>query len=91
MLSGLAAGLFVSPNNSAMIGAAPSEMRGAASAMVGLVRNFGMVFGTAFSGALLALRPDSLLSGFQLAMGTGALIALAGLVLGALQPAEADG
>lgn len=90
MLSGLAAGLFVSPNNSAMIGAAPSEMRGAASAMVGLVRNFGMVFGTAFSGALLAVRPDSLLSGFHLAMEVGAIVALGGLVLGALQPSRVD-
>lgn len=90
MLSGLAAGLFVSPNNSAMIGAAPSEMRGAASAMVGLVRNFGMVFGTAFSGALVALRPDSLLSGFYLAMEVGAIVALAGVALGAFQASKGD-
>lgn len=89
MLSGLAAGLFVSPNNSAMIGAAPAQMRGAASAMVGLVRNFGMVFGTAFSGALLALRPDSLLSGFHLAMAVGVIVALGGLALGALQASRA--
>jgi EmrB/QacA subfamily drug resistance transporter len=88
ILSGLAAGLFVSPNNSAMIGAAPSEMRGAASAMVGMVRNFGMVFGTAFSGALVGLRPESLLSGFHLAMGVGAIIALGGLALGALQASK---
>ena len=91
MLSGLAAGLFVSPNNSSMIGAAPSEMRGAASAMVGLIRNFGMVFGTAFSGALIAMRPDSLLSGFHLAMEVGAIAALGGLALGVLQASRRDG
>lgn len=91
MLSGLAAGLFVSPNNSSMIGAAPWEMRGAASATVGLIRNFGMAFGTAFSGAFVAMRPDSLLSGFHLAMGVGAIAALGGLALGALQVSRADG
>lgn len=64
-------------------------MRGMASAMVGLVRNFGMVFGTAFSGALVALRPDSLLSGFHLVMEVGAIVALGGLALGALQAAKA--
>lgn len=84
-LTGLAGGLFVSPNNSQMIGAAPPEMKGLASAMIGLVRNFGMVFGTAFSGALLALGSGSLLDGFRLATRVGALLALAGLAVAFMQ------
>ncbi len=75
-LTGLAAGLFVAPNNSVILGVARPEMKGMASAVLGLVRNLGMVWGTALSGAFLALWPQSLLTGFQLAATVGMLIAL---------------
>ncbi|MBI2874455.1 MAG: MFS transporter, partial [Firmicutes bacterium] len=77
-LSGLAAGIFDPANNSAMLGSAPKSMYGVASAFLAQARYIGMMAGTALSGVLLTLRPDSLLAGFQLAMGIGALIALAG-------------
>jgi EmrB/QacA subfamily drug resistance transporter len=90
-VTGLAGGLFVAPNNSAMVGVARREMKGMASAILALVRNFGMVSGTALSGALLSLRPENILAGFHLAMGVGALIALGGLGVALLQTPEPVG
>ena len=85
ILAGIAAGLFVSPNNSTMLGAAPRESQGVASAILGLMRNLGMSFGVAFSGVLLTFRAASLLEGFQFAMAWGIVIATAGLLLSAFQ------
>jgi len=85
ILSGIAVGLFVSPNNSAMLGAAPQSAQGVASAVLALVRNLGMAFGIAFSGALLAFRPASVLDGFRFAMFFGTIIAAVGIVLSAFQ------
>lgn len=84
-ITGLATGLFVAPNNSVMMGSARAEMKGMASAVLGLMRNFGMVWGTALSGALLTVLPRSLLDGYHLAVRVGMLIALVGLGVALIQ------
>jgi EmrB/QacA subfamily drug resistance transporter len=49
---GLGVGLFVSPNNSALMGSAPRHRQGIASGVLATARNFGMVLGIGISGAV---------------------------------------
>ena len=51
---GLGMGLFQSPNNSAIMGAAPPERLGVASGLLGLSRTLGQTTGIAIFGALWA-------------------------------------
>jgi EmrB/QacA subfamily drug resistance transporter len=50
---GFGAGVFQSPNNSAVMGSAPRPQLGMASGIMATVRNVGMVFGIATGGAVL--------------------------------------
>jgi EmrB/QacA subfamily drug resistance transporter len=52
VLAGLGTGMFVSPNNSAMLGVAPRERRGIASGIMATARNIGMVLGVGMAGAI---------------------------------------
>lgn len=52
-VAGLGAGLFSSPNNSAIMGAAPRERQGIAAGVLATVRNVGMVLGVGMAGAIL--------------------------------------
>ena len=49
---GLGLGLFVAPNNSQLLGAAPAHRRGIASGILAAARNVGMVLGVGFAGAI---------------------------------------
>lgn len=49
---GLGVGTFVSPNNSALMGAAPRHRQGIASGVLATARNVGMVLGVGFAGAV---------------------------------------
>jgi EmrB/QacA subfamily drug resistance transporter len=51
-VSGLGVGLFVAPNNSALMGAAPRSRQGIASGVLALARNVGMVLGIGLTGAI---------------------------------------
>lgn len=53
---GLGTGIFQSPNNSAVMGAAPRQHLGVASAVLATVRNVGMVLGVAVAGAVFSGR-----------------------------------
>ncbi len=53
-LFGLGSGLFQSPNNSAIIGAAPRSKLGTAAAMIATIRQVGISLGVAVSGTLFA-------------------------------------
>jgi EmrB/QacA subfamily drug resistance transporter len=53
-LLGLGSGLFASPNNSALMGAAPRQRHGVAAAVLASARNVGMVLGVALAGAIFA-------------------------------------
>lgn len=52
-LTGLGAGIFVSPNNSALMGSAPRHRQGIAAATMATARNLGMVLGVGLAGAAL--------------------------------------
>jgi EmrB/QacA subfamily drug resistance transporter len=70
---GLGAGLFGSPNNSAVMGSVPREHLGVASSLLGTMRTVGMVLGVAAGGAVLyASVPAGLLRGGPLAGGQAA-------------------
>jgi EmrB/QacA subfamily drug resistance transporter len=49
---GLGVGVFVSPNNSALMGAAPRHRQGIASGVLATSRSVGMVLGVGFAGAV---------------------------------------
>jgi EmrB/QacA subfamily drug resistance transporter len=51
-VSGLGVGLFVAPNNSALMGAAPRSRQGIAAGVLALARNVGMVLGIGLTGAI---------------------------------------
>lgn len=55
VLCGLGAGLFTSPNNSALMGAAPPSRRGIAGGVMSAARLVGFVLGVALAGASLAI------------------------------------
>ena len=54
--AGIGMGIFQSPNNSAVMGSAPSERLGVTSAMLTITRNTGQLTGISVLGALWALR-----------------------------------
>lgn len=51
---GLGTGMFISPNNSALMGAAPRHRQGIAAGVLATARNFGMVLGVGFTGAIFS-------------------------------------
>jgi len=54
VLLGLGQGMFQSPNNSSVIGSVPRERYGIAAGFMSMMRNLGMVMGTALASSLLA-------------------------------------
>lgn len=97
-VSGLGTGLFVSPNNSALMGAAPKSRQGIASGVLALARNVGMVLGIGLAGAIFATllsRGDptaaevlvsAVSAGFLFASGIALLAALASFARGDDRP-----
>jgi predicted MFS family arabinose efflux permease len=77
---GAGAGLFVAPNNSVIMGAAPRERQGTAAAIAATARNVGMACGV----ALAVVLDDAM--GFRGAILTASALALAGAMLGAVRP-----
>lgn len=88
---GLGTGMFASPNNSALMGAAPRHRQGIASGILATARNVGMVLGIGIAGAILTTyaAADATNSIF-LAIPAGFLTA-AGMALGAGVAAAARG
>ncbi len=77
---GLGTGIFISPNSSALLGAAPRNRQGIAGGILATARNVGMVLGVGISGAifttLLARGADSyaaLRGGFLAAAAAAAI------------------
>jgi EmrB/QacA subfamily drug resistance transporter len=95
MVCGLGTGIFISPNNSALMGAAPRRRQGIASGILATSRNLGMVLGVGMAGAILttvlargeALGSETALfpavqAGFFVASGIAALGSLVLLIHG---------
>ena len=81
---GVGAGLFVAPNNSVIMSAAPRDRQGTAAAMAATARNVGMTCGVALAVALYDVM------GFTRSLGVAAGIAALGAVLGAVRPVKAS-
>ena len=90
---GLGVGTFVSPNNSALMGAAPMHRQGIASGVLATARNVGMVLGVGFAGAVFttvlsrAAPPGSgLPAAVRASLFAATGLAALGTVLSALRP-----
>jgi EmrB/QacA subfamily drug resistance transporter len=85
---GLGIGIFVSPNNSALMGAAPRHRQGIASGVLATARNVGMVLGVGLAGAVFttvlahaAATPSAaLVQGVRASLLVAAAVAAAGAV-----------
>ena len=91
-LVGLGIGIFVSPNNSALMGSAPRNRQGIASGVLATARNVGMVLGVGFAGAIFttvlghAGSPSvGLVAGVRASLLAAAGIALLGAVTSAVR------
>jgi len=84
-LVGFGTGSFISPNTSALMGAAPGNQQGVASAMQAESRSFGMVLGIGLAGAiftthLAANTPQALFTGVDKGFLAGAGVAALGVM-----------
>lgn len=87
---GFGTGTFISPNTSALMGAAPRARQGIASGVQGAARNFGMVLGIGLAGAILTTHlarntSDALYSGIGQGFLAAAGIAVLGIVSSAFK------
>jgi EmrB/QacA subfamily drug resistance transporter len=87
---GLGTGIFISPNNSALLGAAPANRRGIASGVLATARSLGMVMGIGLAGAILTTshaRSADQTAGTIVGVHWGFLIAAALALVGAVTSA----
>ncbi|MBI5035536.1 MAG: MFS transporter [Chloroflexi bacterium] len=84
---GLGTGIFISPNNSALMGSAPKNRQGIAAGVLASARNVGMVLGVGLAGAIfstvlaqLGNAPDALFSAVDAGFFAGSIVALLGAV-----------
>jgi len=89
-VAGAGTGTFISPNTSALMGAAPRARQGIASGVQATARNFGMVLGIGLAGAIFTTHlvqntPESFYAGIGLAFLVAAGIALLGVLVSALK------
>ena len=89
VIMGFGTGLFISPNNSALMGSAPRQRQGIAAGILATARNFGMVLGVGIAGSifttLLARGDGNYLAGedvFFRAIQVSLLVAAAFTLLG---------
>jgi MFS family permease len=88
---GLGVGTFVSPNNNALMGAAPRNRQGIAAGVLATARNVGMVLGVGLAGAVFTTvagraspGADGLVAGVQASLFTAAGVAVLGTIAAAL-------
>ena len=62
---GLGSGLFLTPNNSAVMGSVPDSKQGVASGMLAMMKYIGMVLGVAISGAIFTSSRQWLLNSLK--------------------------
>jgi EmrB/QacA subfamily drug resistance transporter len=89
-VAGAGTGTFISPNTSALMGAAPRSRQGIASGVQAAARNFGMVMGIGLAGAIFTTHlaqntTDSFYAGIELAFLVAAGIAGLGIVVSAIK------
>jgi MFS family permease len=95
---GFGTGVFISPNNSSLMGAAPAHRQGIAAGILATARNTGMVLGIGISGAiftsLLASQvdrsPESLIPAIQTSFTAIIIFALLGALTSAMRVEKSD-
>jgi len=96
---GLGTGVFVTPNSSALMGAAPRGQQGTAGGIMAFSRNLGMMIGVAsatwifaaFGGSTGGTWDAADYGAFQTALRGAALVALAGAVAAVLKEPRTAG
>ncbi len=91
---GLGTGIFISPNNSALMGAAPARRRGIAAGIMATARNAGMLFGVALAGAVVTTMQTMrfpLLDAFRVGFSAAATVAAVGAALTLVRGGEEPG
>lgn len=89
--AGIGIGIFISPNNSALMGSAPRPRQGIAAGVLAASRNVGMVLGVGLAGAILTSRLNpSLPATFFQAVSAGLLTAAIIALLGVLSTAAKE-
>jgi EmrB/QacA subfamily drug resistance transporter len=89
-VAGFGTGTFISPNNSALLGAAPRHRQGIASGILASGRNVGMVLGIGLAGAIFTTHlaqnsAGALYRGIDMGFLATAGIAAAGIVTAAIK------
>lgn len=97
-LMGLGTGVFISPNSSALMGAAPRGLQGTAGGVLALARNLGMILGVSL--AILVFQAAGGHTGgawgagelraFRIALGVAAGVALAAALVAAIRGRQAE-
>jgi predicted MFS family arabinose efflux permease len=101
LLGGIGVGLTLAPASAAVLASVPDDKAGVASGVVTTFRQTGGVLGVAVMGAIFAARigdlapgdprfPAAFMEGFEDALLTGGIVALAGGVIAALATAPAS-
>jgi EmrB/QacA subfamily drug resistance transporter len=85
VLCGLGTGIFIAPNNSGLMGAAPRARQGIAAGVLATARNVGMAMGVGLAGAIFttALRGEEGPGAVSSAIDAGFLAAALAAALGA--------
>jgi MFS family permease len=89
-VAGSGTGTFISPNTSALMGAAPRSRQGIASGVQATARNFGMVLGIGMAGAIFTTHlaqntSDALYSGIDMGFLAAAGVAVLGILTSAMK------
>jgi EmrB/QacA subfamily drug resistance transporter len=89
-IAGFGTGTFISPNTSALLGAAPRHRQGIASGVLAAGRNVGMVLGIGLAGAIFTthLAENTALSlyrGVDMGFLAAAIVATVGIVVAAIK------
>lgn len=88
---GLGTGTFISPNNSAIMGAAPRERQGIAAGLLATARSTGMVLGVGIAGAIFTtilesrIGPNTVYMAFSASLITAAGLAALGAFSSAIK------
>jgi len=89
-VAGLGTGTFISPNTSALMGAAPKTHQGIASGVQAAARNVGMVLGIGMAGAIFTTHlvqntPQAFYQGIAMGFLAAAGVAVFGILMSALK------
>jgi EmrB/QacA subfamily drug resistance transporter len=89
-VAGFGTGTFISPNTSALLGAAPGHRQGIASGVQATGRNLGMVLGIGLAGAIFTTHlaqgtPDALFQGIDMGFLAAAVVAVVGVIMSAVK------